>query len=140
MGDVQTAEKSAAAARGALGAAGVGVDAPAATDVHAGAPKSSGVRAGALAHSALKRVQHLAYSHVDARDEWLRGPSRAFVEDVLLSSRVAEHGVLEPAAVRTLVAEHMAGAGHANAIGLLLTVELWQRYFEDGERPAAKET
>jgi len=96
--------------------------------------------AAAAARSALKRVQHLAYSHVDARDEWLRGPSRAFVEEVLLSPRVGEHGVLEPAAVRTLVGEHMAGAGHANAIGLLLTIELWQRYFEDGERPAAKET
>ncbi len=129
-GDVTAAERSAGAARGAPGAAGVGTDVLTAT----------GARAGAAAHSALKRVQHLAYSHVDARDEWLRGPSRAFVEEVLLSPRVAEHGVLEPAAVRTLVAEHMAGAGHANAIGLLLTVELWQRYFEDGERPAAKET
>jgi len=128
-------------AEGAALAAGAGSRGDVtATQVCTDALKATGVRAGAAAHSALKRVQHLAYSHVDARDEWLRGPSRGFVEEVLLSPRVAEHGVLEPAAVRTLVAEHMAGAGHANAIGLLLTVELWQRYFEDGERPAAKET
>lgn len=112
-------------------------DAAARSRGDASATKGSAV---AAAHSALKRVQHLAYSHIDARDEWLRGPSRAFVEEVLLSPRVAEHGVLEPAAVRALVGEHMAGAAHSNAIGMLLTIELWQRYFEDGERPAAKET
>ncbi len=95
-----------------------------------------GRRLVSLARVARARVQHVAYTHVDARDAWLRGPSRAFVEDVLLSPRVAEHGVLEPAATGALVREHMAGAAHANALGLLLTIELWQRYFEDGERPA----
>jgi len=103
------------------------------------AASGAAARLASFAGAARARAQHLAYSHVDDRDAWLRGPSRAFVEEVLLSPRVAGHGVLQPRAVRALVDEHMAGAAHANAIGMLLTVELWQRYFEDGERPASKD-
>lgn len=84
---------------------------------------------------ALSRIQHRLYRHGDSRDEWLRGPSRALVEDVLLSPRLADHRVFDASAVRRLVQEHMAGASHASALGLILEVELWQRLFEDGDKP-----
>jgi hypothetical protein len=80
-------------------------------------------------------LQHRLYRHGDSRDEWLRGPSRGLVEDVLLSPRVGDHGVFDPSAVRALVAEHMAGGALASALGIVLQVELWQRFFEDGDPP-----
>lgn len=83
----------------------------------------------------LRSVQHRLYRHGDERDEWLRGPSRAFVEEILLSPRLGDHGVFVPAAVRALVAEHMGGAALGSALGLILQVELWQRFFEDGDEP-----
>ena len=83
----------------------------------------------------LHAVQHRLYRHGDRRDDWLRGPSRSFVEDVLLSPRLADHGVFRPDAVRRLVAEHMAGGSLGSQLGLLLQVELWQRFFEDGAPP-----
>ena len=49
--------------------------------------------------SMLHAVQHRLYRHGDRRDDWLRGPSRSFVEDVLLSPRLADHGVFRPDAV-----------------------------------------
>ncbi len=83
----------------------------------------------------LHAVQHRLYRHGDRRDDWLRGPSRSFVEDVLLSPRVADHGVFRPDAVRTLVTDHMNGGSLGSQIGLVLQVELWQRFFEDGAPP-----
>lgn len=131
---------SAASAEGQTGAVRVPAGAePGPATVAAGGHATPHFWPSTLAGSVRTRLKHVVYRHVDHRDEWLRGPSRAFVEDVLLSSRVAEHGVLRPAAVRALVAEHMAGAAHANVLGLLMTVELWQRFFEDGERPASKD-
>jgi hypothetical protein len=88
-------------------------------------------RGGGMLHA----VQHRLYRHGDRRDDWLRGPSRAFVEDVLLSPRLADHGVFRPDAVKALVAEHMAGGPLGSQLGLLLQVELWQRFFEDGAPP-----
>ncbi len=84
---------------------------------------------------ALSALQHRLYRHADSRDEWLRGPSRAGVEEILLSPRLADHGVFRPSAVRALVAEHMAGGALASALGIVLQVELWQRFFEDGDPP-----
>jgi hypothetical protein len=80
-------------------------------------------------------LQHRLYRHGDSREEWLRGPSRGLVEEVLLSPRLGDHGIFDPAAVRALVAEHMAGGSLGSALGLILQVELWQRFFEDGDRP-----
>ncbi len=98
-------------------------------------PRVDGVGQARARARVRARVRHLVYRHVDERDEWLRGPSRRFVEDVLLSPRVAEHGVVDPVAVRALVDAHLRGEDHAGELGLLMTVELWQRFFEDGERP-----
>ena len=85
----------------------------------------------------MSALQHRLYRHGDSRGAWLRGPSRDFVEDVLLSPRLGDHGVFDPIAVRALVAEHMAGGPLGSTLGLILQVELWQRFFEDGDEPPA---
>ena len=83
----------------------------------------------------VKGIAHKMYDYGDLRDEWLRGPSRAFVDDVLLSPRLGDRGVADPDGVRRLVAEHMNGHDHTLAISILLQIELWHRCFIDGERP-----
>jgi hypothetical protein len=82
---------------------------------------------------AAKGVYHRVYTYGDRREEWLRTASRGFVEEVLLSDRVGDHGFADPAGVRRLVAAHMEGADHTLALSILLGIELWQRLFEDGE-------
>jgi asparagine synthase (glutamine-hydrolysing) len=62
---------------------------------------------------------------------WLRRELRPWVEATLLSPQALDRGNLQPAFVRNLVAEHMAGCDHTRRISLLLTLELWQREFLD---------
>ncbi len=72
-----------------------------------------------------KRRPYANYNH------WLRTTLRPWVEDVLLSERAAQRGMFNPATVRRLVDEQMAGEKHAVKLGALLTVELWRRQFVD---------
>ena len=65
---------------------------------------------------------------------WFRGPYRHLVDEYVLGSRAMARGVLDPTAVRTLVARHMAGENHAERLWALVTLEMWQRLFLDGER------
>lgn len=64
-------------------------------------------------------------------DRWFRGVLRDWVEGLLLSDRALERGYLDPARMRSLVGEHMAGGKQANKLGVLLTLELWHRQFID---------
>ncbi len=62
---------------------------------------------------------------------WMRTILRPWVEETLLSRPALERGYFNPDYVRTLVAEHMAGANHARKLGVLLSLELWHRSFLD---------
>jgi asparagine synthase (glutamine-hydrolysing) len=64
---------------------------------------------------------------------WLRTDFQPMVQEHLLSARALERGLFEPGAVRSLVAEHAAGADHSERLWLLLNLEIWQRQFIDGE-------
>jgi hypothetical protein len=55
----------------------------------------------------------------------------------VLSDRVFARGILQPDTVRTMVRSHLAGENHSERLWALLTFELWQRIFMDGEDPAA---
>ena len=57
------------------------------------------------------------------------------MEEVLLSERAADRGLVRPEGVRRLLAEHQSGADRSFALGQLLNLELWQRMFIDGDRP-----
>jgi len=100
----------------------------------AGAPRRPNSRVGDSARPGLpRRVKRLIYSYGTDTERWLRGPSRHYVEGVLLSDRLAERGLMDRGAVERLWCEQLAGAEHGRALGLLLTVELWCREFLDGE-------
>lgn len=62
---------------------------------------------------------------------WMRGVLRPWVEETLLSPHALDRGHFQPAFMRQVVAEHMAGANHAVRLGALLALELWQRRFMD---------
>lgn len=62
---------------------------------------------------------------------WMRTILRRWVEETLLSPVSLERGFFQPAEVRRLVAEHMAGTDHTVRLGALLTIETWHREYLD---------
>jgi asparagine synthase (glutamine-hydrolysing) len=65
---------------------------------------------------------------------WLRGPFWSVIEDLVLSPRALARGWFVPGAVRRLAEEHRRGErNHGDRLWLLLTFEIWQRLFVDGE-------
>lgn len=65
-------------------------------------------------------------------DEWLRGPMRAFVEDLLLGERARSRGVFRPEAVKAFVETHMAGRRDLSwQLWSLINVELCFRTWMD---------
>ncbi len=63
--------------------------------------------------------------------EWLRGPIRDFVGDVLLSDRARQRGVYRMDGVEQVLAKE---ATFGRQLWGLLSLELWYRAFVDGER------
>jgi asparagine synthase (glutamine-hydrolysing) len=69
--------------------------------------------------------------------DWLRGAFAPMVSEFVLGRRTLARGYFEPAALRRLAGEHASGArSHADALWLLMNLEIWQRIFLDGEAPA----
>ena len=68
---------------------------------------------------------------------WFRGAWRHLLEEFVVSERALARGLFEPAAVRRLVDGHAAGENHSERLWALLTLEIWQRIFLDGEDPAS---
>jgi asparagine synthase (glutamine-hydrolysing) len=63
---------------------------------------------------------------------WMRGPWNAVARDVLLDRRARERGVLDPAGVERLLADHASGRiDGGDRIWSLLNLELWYRTFID---------
>jgi asparagine synthase (glutamine-hydrolysing) len=68
---------------------------------------------------------------------WYRGPTMAYIRDMLLSPRAAERRYIEPRAVRRIIAEHEAGhVNHRLLLWSLLCFEWWCRLFLDGDTRA----
>ena len=63
---------------------------------------------------------------------WLRQELRPLLDEVVLSNSALERGYLRPHAVRTMVAEHLAGVDHSHRLWSLLVLELWHREFAIG--------
>ena len=65
---------------------------------------------------------------------WLRGPLWSVVEEFVLGKRALARGWFSPAVLRDLAGEHRAGVReHGERLWLLITLEMWQRLFIDGE-------
>jgi asparagine synthase (glutamine-hydrolysing) len=65
---------------------------------------------------------------------WLRGGWGESVREVLLDRRSRQRGLIAPAEMESLLADHRAGrADAADAVWSLLNLELWYRTFVDGD-------
>ena len=67
---------------------------------------------------------------------WFRGAWRHLLDEFVVSERALSRGLFAPEAVRRLVNGHVAGENHSERLWALLTLEIWQRIFFDGEDPA----
>jgi asparagine synthase (glutamine-hydrolysing) len=68
---------------------------------------------------------------------WFRGAFRPLLDDYVLGERALARGLFDPAALRSLVDRHaLAGENHAERLWALVTLEMWQRIFIDGEEPS----
>jgi asparagine synthase (glutamine-hydrolysing) len=66
------------------------------------------------------------------QDDWLRGPLRTFVREVLLSDSVERRGWFRRAEVERLIREHDTPLfSHGSRLWSLLTLELWAQQFLD---------
>jgi asparagine synthase (glutamine-hydrolysing) len=63
-------------------------------------------------------------------DEWLRGPLRDWAEDLLDARSMEADGLLDPAPVRQLWAEHLSGrtAGQYR-LWCVLMFQAWKRHW-----------
>ncbi len=68
---------------------------------------------------------------------WFRGAWRHLLDEFVLSERAMSRGLFQPDVVRRLVDGHSAGENHTERLWALLTFEIWQRIFLDGEDPTA---
>lgn len=72
---------------------------------------------------------------------WMRGEYRWLLDEYVLSDRALGRGLFDPAYVRGVVREHVAGADHSERLWSLLNLEIWQRAVLEGEPtelPAAR--
>jgi asparagine synthase (glutamine-hydrolysing) len=65
-------------------------------------------------------------------NEWLRGPLREFIGDILLSARARQRGLYRIDGVERLIGQERS---FGRQLWGLLSLELWFRAFVDGERP-----
>ena len=68
---------------------------------------------------------------------WFRGSWRHLLDEFVVSERALARGLFTPGVVRRLVNGHVAGENHSERLWALLTLEIWQRIFLDGEDPAS---
>ena len=63
---------------------------------------------------------------------WYRGPSMAYVREILLDSRTLDRGFFRPEYTRRIIEEHATGRrNHRLLIWSLLCFEWWNRLFMD---------
>jgi asparagine synthase (glutamine-hydrolysing) len=68
--------------------------------------------------------------------QWLRGRFAPVVDEFVLGPRAAARGHFDRTALGQLALEHSSGrVSHADALWLLVNLEIWQRIFIDGEAP-----
>jgi asparagine synthase (glutamine-hydrolysing) len=67
---------------------------------------------------------------------WFRGPWKHLLDEFVLSERALRRGIFDGDALRRIVSGHVAGENHSERLWALLTFELWQRIYIDGEDPS----
>ncbi len=65
---------------------------------------------------------------------WYKGPSLPYIRELILGKRALERGYFRPAAVRTILDDHLAGRrNHRFLIWSFMCFEWWNRLFVDRE-------
>lgn len=64
---------------------------------------------------------------------WFRSDFRSLVAEYITSERALGRGIFDPEFVRELVARHNSGENHDQRLFSLMTFEIWQRQFFEGE-------
>jgi asparagine synthase (glutamine-hydrolysing) len=68
---------------------------------------------------------------------WFRGEWRSVIDEFILGERAMRRDLFQPGELLYLVTAHTAeGENHAERLWALVTLEIWQRIFLDGESPA----
>ena len=89
-------------------------------------------RTAAFRLKVLRRLRVPGYQPYERTGLWLRRRLWPFVAEVLTGDEGLEGGLLEPAAVRNVVAEHRNGTrNHTYLILALMAYELGRRYLDD---------
>jgi asparagine synthase (glutamine-hydrolysing) len=79
-------------------------------------------------NTVLRRLNVNGYRHYHEFDAWMRAQLLDHVESVLLTRPAIERGMLQPSAVRELIAQTRSGtADRAYLLLVLLIFEIWQR-------------
>ena len=69
---------------------------------------------------------------------WYRGPKMDYIREILLDPRSLERGYFQPAFVKRVLEDHLAGrVNHRLLIWSLLSFEWWNRLFMDGDAATA---
>jgi len=63
---------------------------------------------------------------------WFRGPSAAFLRDLLLSARSRQRGIFNADAIERLIARQASGRALDWQLWMLVSFEMWFRTFLDG--------
>jgi asparagine synthase (glutamine-hydrolysing) len=89
-----------------------------------------------IAHLTAGRIPPVLPRDRAYHAQWYRTALRPWLEGILLDERTLARGYYDREGVQALIQEHMGGH-HDRSLqfGLLLTFELWNRLFVDGERP-----
>ena len=70
-------------------------------------------------------------------DAWLRGPLKAWAEDLLSKDRLEHGGVLEPVSVRRLWAEHLSHhSNHGHLLWSILMLQQWIDCWQNNRKTA----
>ena len=66
---------------------------------------------------------------------WFRGPWQASAANIVISDRALQRGLFDPAVVRSLWDEHLAGRNWSRQLSVLTAIELFARQMIDGAEP-----
>jgi asparagine synthase (glutamine-hydrolysing) len=98
------------------------------------------------AHQKLRRFSHGVipwpyHKEITPMELWLRTTLQSWVKDLLLDRRTLSRGYFNEEAVRQILDQHMTGCrDYSYRIGALITFEIWNRLFIDGDGVADYES